>query len=50
MEYKFRLINILKYEIFFRDQKLAEMFWLRFYSHVPYPPDWVYLLLILRNL
>jgi hypothetical protein len=33
-----RLINVLKYEIFFRDRKLAEMFWLHFYREAMHPP------------
>jgi hypothetical protein len=47
--YVLRLINILKYEIFFRDRKLSEIFWLHFHRetgkqcfhhiHVPYAPD-----------
>jgi hypothetical protein len=36
--YVLRLINILKNEIFFRDQKLAEMFWLYFYMEAMLPP------------
>jgi hypothetical protein len=37
--YVLRLINIFKYEIIFRDQKLAEMFWLHFYREAmpPHP-------------
>jgi hypothetical protein len=36
-----KLINILKYEKFVRDRKVAEIFWLHFYReamHPPHPP------------
>jgi hypothetical protein len=29
---------MLKYEIFFQDRKLAEIFWLNFYKEAMFPP------------
>jgi hypothetical protein len=36
--YVLRLINILKYEIFFRNRKFAVIFWLHFYREAMLPP------------
>jgi hypothetical protein len=36
--YVLRLINILEYEIFFRDRKVAEIFWLHFYREAMVQP------------